>query len=575
MAAGTRRYEINLVVNTSQMTQAGQQANQVQQQVQQGATGVAGAIQQATNSITRYMLGIQGLRVAWGMATAEMQRYMELKQKLDDQQKSASEKSMADARALRQHIRNEGGFEHPERIPGIKADAAAFGKMAGFPSREAAIGFLTTFSSDVAQYIGDPGDKGTANLMNKEQGAKYRNLVGKSSVLSGVTGENANKVAGAILGSTDWNKHGNKGAATAYSQYERAMGIMSRGRGDINVNAKNYARLVNEMVQVDRSEGRITGDDALDKAAVLIREVSEYNPEESEVFVRNWAETSRMFGKKGTKEEWKKAGMGYDDPADAAMKAFSYFKRLKQAGKVPPGKTFIDWMRNDAKVQIRGAAGGQAIAMAEAKGLGKAAIESVAGITPDTAEKMQEALSKTDAAIEHDQAEQGGEAAERAMGAQTDPVEVARAKARELALAKGWFGVNDPRSAVEMGHWRKFNPSTWGGGEWVDTKKKSDNADLEMYRMMVMQNHPDVALNEFDRANPTHITAERKAEEYYAANPDARTRMLAEEIKLYEKNGQKVVDALEQLIKLQQEANRKAEGGVPANGQMGGMVPPH
>lgn len=574
MAAGTRRYSIELIVNTQQLTQAGQEADKVQQQVKQGATGAASAIEGAATSVTRYLLGIQGLRAAWSMASQEMQKYMDMKSKMDEQQKTAAEKSLDYQRMLRQHFKNEGGFEHPEKLPAIRKDAEEFIKSVGFHSDAQGAKFLTTFSSDVAQYIGDPGEKGKLGLISNAEGAKYRKHVAASSVLGGVDAENANKVAGAILGSTNWNKYGNKAGMTAAAQYERSMGIMSRGRGDINVNARNYARLVNEMVQVDREEGRLTGDDALDKAAILIREVSEYNPEESEVFVRNWAEASRMLNKKGTKEQWKKAGMAYDDPADAARKALVYFKKLKAAGKIPQGKTFIDWLRNDANVAIRGGAGGQAIASAEAKGMGKAALEGVADINADTVQGKLASAIQNDEAYQADQAARQQSASERSIGDMTASIDKARKLGMAIAMAKGFHGDYDPRSYADKGNFRRLNPQGGFGlfaGEYDDEKHKGD---MELYRELAARNHPGVDPEEAKRSRNPASLADTMTRKFYLSDPSARTRMINEEFQLYESRGQKVVELLEKILKEAEAQRAQNPPVVPNNGQRGGMVPP-
>src|SRR6478609_7386725 len=99
----TRRYEIQLIVNAQQVTQAAQTANQAQQAVQQGATGVAGAIQSAVNSVTAYVAGIQGIRLAWNTAERAMEEYFRQAERSAERQKTAAQKGLDLDSALREY----------------------------------------------------------------------------------------------------------------------------------------------------------------------------------------------------------------------------------------------------------------------------------------------------------------------------------------------------------------------------------------------------------------------------------------------------------------------------------------
>jgi hypothetical protein len=453
-------------------------------------------------------------------------------------------------------------------------EAGQFQKDTGLEGKEG-VDFLTRWASDVSQYIGDPGNKSKAGLINEAQGKYVRDKIGKTVAGMGIPGKAGVKLGGAIIGATNWNQFGNKAGATAHAGFERFLQISSEGKGDVERNMELGARFINEMVQVDRSEGRIGGEGntATDRAAVLLREVSEYNDQEAEVFARNAVEFARQTGKKSVAKTLKEAGINMsDNPVEDFVKLQKYFKKQK-GGKVgEANETMIDFMRNKMKGNIRSAAGTYAIAMAEEKGLGQAAMEAVKGITPDTVAGLQAKWLEADPSMAMSQAREAAAAEARNKGLLQLHAETARTRAEELYTARGYGVLGDPRSSIEKGSLMNHFPFTMFQAGWDE---KKEGPGFELYKELMLRNHPE-QFQGYDKLTPDMQRATMNAATvgYWNSDEASRANKFNKEVGIYEaREGKDVIALLEELVRV---AKEQAQGpkAVPMPAPQANMVKP-
>lgn len=561
----TRRYAIDLIVNQQTTPPAPTPPPNPN-------TPPAPGSQASIDGLAKYISGVYALRQAWGLAKDAMQEAVDLNEKLAQNQKTAAEKSAEYQRNLRQYFRNEGVFTDPSKRGPAMAKAEDFNKFAGFKSETSALEYMTKWSSDVSQYKG--------LLFDKADDEELMRRLARSTVLSGIGNESGTRLASAVIGSTNWlQRYGPNAKENINSKFERIVEILTQGKGDINLNTKNFSRYANEMISVYRDQGRIKDDagqdNALEKAAILMREVSEYNADEAEVFGRNAVEMLRQFGKPSVAKHLKKAGVLHaDDPFTAIRKLNQYYAALRDQGKVKPGETIIDFMRNAMKGNIRSAAGVQAIMNAEEKDLGTEAMARIAPITPATVKGLQDAMAFSDTALALDQTRASVAAESRAMGMQTIPLETVKSKAVEMFLASGYGGINDPRWPQERGIGRGM--LHWMGGEWVDYDQQSGRSDYAQYMLMkelAKRNHPGTTREQTGFGGFQDVSnAQREIDNFWAADSLTRDRILKKEIGLAGGES-KVVDLLQKIID-EIKKSGPTNAGVPLVPQQPGLVRP-
>jgi hypothetical protein len=565
-----RRYDINVIVNQQTNPPAPTPAPSPNAPAPPGSPA-------SLDGLAKYLTSVYAIRQAWGLANQALKEAVDLQEQLQKNQSGAANKAADFQRNMREYLRNEGVFTNPSKRAGVMQRAEEFGAKVGFPGQNDAINFLGMWSSDVSQYAG--------KLYSAEDDKKVSEWIARSSVISGVDPVSATKMGSAIVGSTNWRKqHGDKAAENAYAQYEKVTEILSKGKGNRQLNYKNFARFANEMITVDREEGRITGEDALVEAAVLMREVAEYNPEEAEVFGRNSIEFIRQLGKPSVAKHLKAAGISYGKPVEGFRKLVQYRAALKDKGKIPEGETLIDFMRNQMKGNIRGAAGGYAIVNSEAKGLGDQARKDSKDIDADNVVGKLEAMEAGDKALALDKATQAIASGQRGLGTGTIPLETTKQQAISLFLAKGYgHGMYDTRGLIEKGWMSKLNPQNWFGSDWTDYdasggpngQAKSDYASMMLIKELAKRNYPGQTRRRVDASGSEYEMpmSEFIGDNFYRSDSNTRDVLLQREISKYESGGKSVQALLQELID-----TVKKPGGptpvVPLTPVQPGMVNP-
>ena len=160
---------------------------------------------------------------------------------------------------------------------------ARFNKATGFRPEESKR-FQSALLNSGAQYVG--------RHISEGQFSRYNELVGQFAVANKMEPEVVGDLAGQVLASEDFSKHGEKAAETALGRLNSVFQILKRGRGDNPVLLNQFTKSTATLVRENREQGIMQ---SLEDVAKGISVQAEQNPEEAEVFQRNAVGALRKF----------------------------------------------------------------------------------------------------------------------------------------------------------------------------------------------------------------------------------------------------------------------------------------
>jgi hypothetical protein len=170
--------------------------------------------------------------------------------------------------------------------------------------------FQASLMNSGAQFIG--------KNIGKDQAERFQVMAGQFAVANQMDPEIAGDLAGQILASTDYTKHGNKAAEQALGDLNTVFQIGKRGRGSNPVLQHQFVKAASTLLRENREEGIMASPaDVMTGISVL----AERNPEDAETFLRNASQGLRKFGDKKAGPLLQRAGItAKDDTFGAARK---------------------------------------------------------------------------------------------------------------------------------------------------------------------------------------------------------------------------------------------------------------